>query len=156
MKNELVYLLLREKIPIKEIIDKILDEKEIIERRETLKFHIERWEIISSKYFKGIQGRIPEIFKKKYNYYSYVLDGGKNYKYEKDRNSEFYNYTGISYQCRDLVLSVITDGELYMFNTILDKEKMYWTKYNDRIYSELSRKIMNLYKKIILFMRWWF
>lgn len=140
-----IYLLLREKIPIREIINQILDEKEKIERRESLEYHIERWEKISYKYFRGIQGRIPEIFTKKYNYYSYVLDGGKSYRYEKDRNSEFYDYTGISYQCRNLLLSVITDGELYMFNTILDKEKMYWTRYNDHIYSELSRKIMGLY-----------
>jgi hypothetical protein len=146
MENEHIYLLLREKIPIKELIWKILDEKEKIERRESLGYHIERWGKISYKYFLGIQGRIPEIFTKKYNYYSYVLDGGKSYKYEKDRNSEFYEYTGISYQCRNLLLSVITDGELYMFDTILDKEKMYWTRYNDRIYYELSRKIMGLYK----------
>lgn len=140
-----IYLLLREKIPIREIINQILDEKEKLERREALEYHVERWEKISYKYFLGIQGRIPEIFTKKYNYYSYVLDGGKSYKYEEDRNSEFYDYTGISYQCRNLLLSVITDGELYMFNKILDKEKMYWTRYNDHIYSELSRKIMGLY-----------
>lgn len=147
MKNDHIYLLLREKIPIREIINQVLDEKEKIERRESLEYHIERWEKISYKYFQGRQGvRIPEIFTKKYNYYSYVLDGGKSYKYEKDRNSEFYDYTGISYQCRNLLLSVITDGELYMYDTILDKEKMYWTRYNDHIYSELSKKIMGLYK----------
>ena len=146
MKNEHIYLLLSEKITIKELIWKILDEKGKIERREALEYHVDRWEKISYKYFLGIQGRIPEIFTKKYNYYSYVLDGGKSYKYEEDRNSEFYDYTGISYQCRNLLLSVITDGELYMFNKILDKEKMYWTRYNDHIYSELSMKIMGLYK----------
>lgn len=141
-----IYLLLSEKIPIKELIWKILDEKEKVERGEALEYHVDRWEKISYKYFRGIQGRIPEIFTKKYNYYSYVLDGGKSYRYEKDRYPEFYEYTGISYQCRKLLLSVITDGELYMFNKILDKEKMYWTRYNDHIYSELSRKIMGLYK----------
>jgi hypothetical protein len=146
MSNTEIYLLLREKIPIREIINQILDEKEKIERRESLEYHIERWETISSKYFHGIQGRIPEIFTKKYNYYSYILDGGESYRYEKDRYPEFYDYTGISYQCRNLLLSVITDGELDMFPSTLDEKKMHWTRYNDRIYSELSRKIMGLYK----------
>ena len=147
MKNEYIYLLLREKIPIREILIKIIDENEKIERRESLEYHIDRWEIISSKYFRSFE-RSP------YNYYSYVLDGGKSYKYEKDRNSDFYDYTGISYQCRDLLLSTIKDeslefdeGKNIMIDDkrILDKEKMNWLKYNDNIYSILSNKILSAF-----------
>jgi len=100
MKNEYIYLLLREKIQIKEIINKILNEKEKIERKEALEYHNNRWEIISSKYFRSFE-RSPYTIQ--YNYYSYVLDGGRSYRYEKDRNCDFYDYTGISYQCRDLL-----------------------------------------------------
>ena len=153
MKNEMIYLLLREKIPIKEIIHKILDEKEKIERKEALEYHIDMWELISSKYFRSFE-RSP--YTMTYNYYSYVLDGGKSYKYEKDRNCEFYDYTGISYQCRDLLLTTIKDESLD-FNEditflekdtkkILDEQKMSWLRYNDNIYSILSKKIQSAFK----------
>jgi len=151
MKNEIIYLLLRVKIPIKEIINKILDEKEKIERKEALEYHIDMWELISSKYFRSFE-RSP--YTMTYNYYSYVLDGGKSYKYEKDRNCEFYDYTGISYQCRDLLLTTIKDESLYCnediikidTKKILDKRKMGWLKYNDKIYSILSKKIESAFK----------
>jgi hypothetical protein len=150
MKNVTIYLLLREKIPIKEIINKILDEKDRTERREALEYHVDQWDIISSKYFRSFE-RSP--YTVQYNYYSYVLDGGKSYKYEKDRNSEFYNYAGISYQCRDLLLSTIKDESIEFdrkdmiidSKRILDKEKMDWLKYNDKIYSILSKKIMSAF-----------
>ena len=152
MKNEIIYLLLREKIPIKEIIHKILDEKEKIERKEALEYHIDMWGLISSKYFRSFE-RSP--YTMTYNYYSYVLDGGKSYKYEKDRNCEFYDYTGISYQCRDLLLTTIKDESIdfdedinirIINKRILDKQKMEWMKYNDNIYSILSKKIQSAFK----------
>lgn len=152
MKNEIIYLLLREKIPIKEIIYKILDETEKIERKEALEYHIDMWGLISSKYFRSFE-RSP--YTMTYNYYSYVLDGGKSYKYEKDRNCEFYDYTGISYQCRDLLLTTIKDESIDFYEDkniriinkrILDKQKMEWMKYNDNIYSILSKKIQSAFK----------
>ena len=152
MKNEIIYLLLREKIPIKEIIHKILDEKEKIERKEALEYHIDMWGLISSKYLRSFE-RSP--YTMTYNYYSYVLDGGKSYKYEKDRNCEFYDYTGISYQCRDLLLTTIKDESIdfdedinirIINKRILDKQKMEWMKYNDNIYSILSKKIQSAFK----------
>ena len=148
----MIYLLLREKIPIKEIIHKILDEKEKIERKEALEYHIDMWGLISSKYFRSFE-RSP--YTMTYNYYSYVLDGGKSYKYEKDRNCEFYDYTGISYQCRDLLLTTIKDESIdfdedinirIINKRILDKQKMEWMKYNDNIYSILSKKIQSAFK----------
>ena len=152
MKNEIIYLLLREKIPIKEIIYKILDEKERIERKEALEYHNDMWELISSKYFRSFE-RSP--YTMTYNYYSYVLDGGKSYKYEKDRNCEFYDYTGISYQCRDLLLTTIKDESIdfdedinirIINKKILDEQKMSWLRYNDNIYSILSKKIQSAFK----------
>ncbi len=151
MKNETIHLLLREKIPIREIVIKILDEKEKIEIKEALEYHIEQWELISTKYFRSFE-RSPNTIQ--YNYYSYVLDGGRNYKYEKDRNCEFYDYTGISYQCRDLLLSTIKDESIefedinirIINKRILDKQKMDWIKYNDNIFSILSKKIQSAFK----------
>lgn len=149
MKNEYIYLLLREKIQVKEIINKILDEKEKIERKEALEYHNNQWKIISSKYFRSFE-RSPYTIQ--YNYYSYVLDGGKSYKYEKDRNCDFYDYTGISYQCRDLLLTTIKDERIEFDEDmiiddkrILDKEKIDWLKYNDKIYSILSKKILSAF-----------
>ena len=151
MKNEYIYLLLREKIQIKEIINKILNEKEKIERKEALEYHNNRWEIISSKYFRSFE-RSPYTIQ--YNYYSYVLDGGRSYRYEKDRNCDFYDYTGISYQCRDLLLTTIKDESLEFDEEkdmiiddkcILNKEKIDWLRYNDKIYSILSKKILSAF-----------
>jgi len=148
-----LYLLLKEKICIKEIILKIMDEKKKIEEKEAYEYHVDMWETISSKYFRSFE-RSPYTIE--YNYYSYVLDGGKSYKYEKDINCEFYDYTGISYQCRDLLLTAIKDEQIEFENDnyrrldkkrILDKEKMDWMRYNDNIYSILSKKIESSFNK---------
>lgn len=150
MKNETIYLLLKEIIPIREIVLEILKIHNETEKREALEYHVDQWDIISSKYFSSFE-RSP--YSMDYNYYSYVLDGGKSYKYEKDRNSDFYDYTGISYQSRDLLLSTIKDESIEFdkkdmiidSKCILDKEKMDWMRYNDNCYSILSKKIMSAF-----------
>ena len=127
-----------------------MNKKDKIEKKESLEYHVDMWELISSKYFRSFEKSPYTI---KYNYYSYVLDGGKSYKYEKDRNCDFYDYTGISYQCRDLLLSTIKDESIEFEDKdiiindkrILDKEKMDWLRYNDNIYSILSKKIASTF-----------
>jgi len=141
----LICFVVKEKISIPEIVFKILDMKHEIERREALEYHIERWETISSNYFRSFEA---SPFTNKHNYYSYILDGGKSYIYETDPNNEYYKETGVSYQGRDLLLSTIRDSnDIFQDVDILDTEKIKLMRYNDKYYGELSRRIMELYKQ---------
>ena len=54
IKDEEISLLLLTLIPINDICMDIIDLKNNIERTETLNYHMERWETISSKYFPNI------------------------------------------------------------------------------------------------------
>ncbi len=92
-------------ISIVEIRNKIINYKTIKEKKEALEYHSERWETISSKYFRSFE--ITNHSNNNRLYYSYVLDN-KYYVSEADRNLDFYNETGISYQVRDLLLDLIS------------------------------------------------
>ena len=52
IQDEEIALLLSTFIPINDICKYIIDLKNNIERTETLNYHMERWETISSKYFQ--------------------------------------------------------------------------------------------------------
>ena len=142
-KYNLLLFLIRDPYLSKYIID--LTEK--IEKDEALEYHIERWETISGKYFICQETLDFTGYRK---HYSYVIDS-KKYIFEKDRIMDFYNETGISFQNRDLLLSVIKtkkdmeiDGDIEIHGNNLSPEVKYWRKYNDNIYGELSRKINSL------------
>lgn len=144
MRNKEIYYLLLLKIGDPYLSKYIVEVVDKIEKKEALDYHSERWETISGKYFRS-QELSP--FNGNKNYYSYVLDS-KDYIFEKDRIMEFYNETGISFQSRDLLLSVIKtkkdmelDGDIEIHDNNLSSEVKYWRKYNDNIYGILSRKI---------------
>ena len=65
-------MILSRKLYIPEIIHKIIQWKHKLEDKDTSNFHIERWETISSKYFRS--------FEKISNPYSYV------------HNNKYYNF----------------------------------------------------------------
>lgn len=144
MRNKEIYYLLLLKIGDPYLSKYIVELVNKIEKKEALDYHIERWQTISGKYFRS-QELSP--FTGSLNYYSYVLDS-KDYIFEKDRIMEFYNETGISFQIRDLLLSVIKtkkdmeiDDDIEIHDNNLSSEVKYWRKYNDNIYGILSRKI---------------
>ena len=103
---------------------------------EALDYHIERWETISSKYFKSFETEGATMKRP----YSYVVNSVK-YICEADRDLSFYYETGISYQVRDLLLMIIKDPDKTNEN-ILDQEKLHWMEHDDQLYSKLSKKIM--------------
>ena len=83
------------------------------------------------------------------NPYSYVLDS-KKYIYEKDRNMSYFHQTGVSYQCRELLLETIRNealewgdtfgtGDKYIDN--LTGESKEWREINDKMYGVLSQLI---------------
>ena len=147
MRNKEIYDLLLLKLGDPYLSKYIIEIKEKIEKKEALDYHIERWETISGKYFRS-----QELFTGDKKYYSYVLDS-KDYIFEKDRIMEFYYETGISFQNRDLLLSVIKtkkdmeiDDDIEIHESNLSREVKYWREYNDNIYGILSNKIYKIMK----------
>ena len=142
-----IYLLLTTKLPVKDIVLKILKDVKSIEEKETFEYHLERWETIAGSFFRSIE-RSP--FTGEPNPYSYVLDS-KKYIYEKDRNMSYFNETGVSYQCRDLLLDTIRNEALGWTGTSLELPDIYidnltgeskeWREYNDKMYGVLSQLI---------------
>ena len=107
----------------------ILDIKNIIEKKETLNYHINRWNKISGHFYK--------VRDTNYNKYSYILHSFHKpneieYIIKKDHILDFYKNTGLSYQCIELIHELIK---------ISDDKK--WLKEDDKKYSILSTKIMN-------------
>ena len=142
--DQQISLLLSQFIPIEPIRYKIIQMKNKKEKKEALEYHIERWETISSKYFRSLE--------KISNPYSYVLDS-KYYICEKDKCLDFYNETGISYQIRGLLLEILNCAfefetvENPPSNHILNCTWYEWRKEDDKIYSILSEEIMKKFKE---------
>ena len=120
-----ILLILNRLNPIQEINESILFLKKEIEKKETFDYHIHLYENISLKY--------NECLKTKFPLYSWI-GNGKSYITEKDRNLKFFNYTGISFQVRDIILDLIKN------------ENYKWRIYDDKMYCILARKI---YEKMI-------
>ena len=142
--DQQISLLLSQFIPIEPIRYKIIYLKDQIEKQEALKYHTERWETISSKYFRSLEKTAKP--------YSYVIDS-KYYISEKDRCLDFYNETGISYQVRSLLLEILQCtfeiDPLYrtFSDNILNCNWYEWRKEDDKIYSILSEEIMKKFKE---------
>lgn len=98
------------------------------ESDDTLNYHIERWETISSKYFRAIESL--------YRYSSHVYFTSSNVKYisKSDFLIDYYNETGLSQQVRDMILELILKTK---------KER----KSDDFLFGKLSKRIMEIMKK---------
>jgi len=135
-RNQEILLSLSRVIPINELRYKIVAYKNKIEKKEALEYHIERWETISSGYFRAI-----EIQRGWYGRHgsSWIADDN-NFIATKDHNLDFYNETGISYQVRELLMNLLNCPDLRY--RLTRKYSLYdWIKYDDKLYGFLSRKI---------------
>lgn len=112
-------------IDIAEYIVKTLEKIEEIEKKETLEYHIDRWENIAGSYF--------EVINNNYNKFSYVLTTsiGREYHIKKDHITKFFNITGVSYQIVELVHELIKRSH--------DEQ---WLLHDDEMYSKLADNIM--------------
>jgi hypothetical protein len=137
-----ISLVLSNIIPISYLRYKIINYKNQFEKEEAFDYHTERWETISSKYFRSFERMRFTMAK---NYYSYVLEDEK-YIATKDRCLEFYNETGISYQVRDLLLDIL-DCPATQSETILNCTLYEWRAQDDKLYGILSRKITEQFKE---------
>ena len=143
-KDKLISLYLSRLIPIDIIRFKIIKYKTMLENKESLEYHIERWETISSKYFRSFEIN-------QYNQrqpYSYIHDD-IYYISLPDKNMDYYNETGISFQTRDMLLEIIsypTSVDWYKTGickrSIIKNQCIEYRKKDDERYSILSNEIM--------------
>ena len=98
MKDQKICLFLIQRLPIPDLCRLIIDYKNYLETQDNYIYHISLWENISSRFFISCETKFPT--------YSYILNG-EHYIANKDRNLEYYNYTQISYQVRNMILQLI-------------------------------------------------
>ena len=132
-RDEKIRLYLKEFIPIPEICNKIIKIKNSKENEETLKYHIDRWESIAGEHHFTRDTH--------YGKFSYIFDNSK-YIIKRDHRIYFYQMTGISYQVLELIYELIRINHENAWDFDVDDKKS-WLKEDDKLYSELSKRIMN-------------
>lgn len=137
--DEKIRLYLKVFIPIPEICNKIILLKNDSERKETLKYHIDRWETIAGEHYYTKDNHTGK--------YSYVFDN-RDYVIKIDHRLNFYQMTGISYQIVDLIHELIRINHEKAWDFQIDNKKD-WIKYDDELYSNLSNKIMIEMRRIL-------
>ena len=131
-RDEEIRLYLKVFIPIPEICSKIIKLKNSKECEETLKYHVERWETIAGEHYYTRDSHSDK--------FSYIFDPN-DYIVKIDHRLNFYQMTGISYQVVELIheLIRINHENAWDFKLVNKKD---WIKYDDELFSELSKKIM--------------
>ena len=132
-RDEIIKLYLRTLIPINEICNKIIKMKNEEEKRETLEYHVKRWETIAGEHYTTRDNH--------YGKFSYVFDNTK-YIVKRDHRLGFYQMTGISYQVLELIYELIRINNEKSWDFEID-DKEDWLKHDDALYSELSKRIMD-------------
>ena len=138
-RDETILLYLKVFIPIPEICNKIIKIKNEDEKRDTLKYHSDRWENIVGEYYYTRDNHTGK--------FSYIFDN-INYVIKPDHRRQFYNLTGVSYQIVELIHELIRILHEDSWDFEID-EKKDWLSYDDSLYSELSKKIMIEMRKIL-------
>ena len=130
--DESIRLYLKVFLPIPEICNKIIKMKNKSEYEDTLEYHNDRWTNIVGEYYYTRDTHTGK--------FSYVHDG-LNYIVKKDHRLNFYKKTGISYQIVELIHELIRILHENSWDFEID-EKKDWLRYDDSLYSELSKRIM--------------
>jgi len=131
-RDEIIRLYLKAFIPINEICNEIIKIKNEEEKRETLEYHMNRWETIAGEYYYTRDNHTGK--------FSYVFDNTK-YVIKPDHRTNFYKLTGVSYQVIELIHELIRILHENSWDFEID-DKADWLKYDDALYSELSKRIM--------------
>ena len=140
LKNdEKIRLYLKVFIPIPEICNKIIKLKNDSEYKETLKYHNDIWETIAGEHYFTRDNH--------YGKFSYIHDG-INYIVKRDHRLYFYQMTGISYQVIELIHELIRINHENSWDFEIDDKKD-WLQYDDKLYSELSKRIMIEMRRIL-------
>tara|TARA_Y100000389_G_scaffold68167_1_gene64608 strand:- start:12780 stop:13217 length:438 start_codon:yes stop_codon:yes gene_type:complete len=136
-RDGIIKLYLRTLIPINEICDKIIKMKNKEEKKETLEYHVKRWETIAGEHYLTRDNN--------YGKFSYIFDNTK-YIVKRDHRLGFYQMTGISYQVLELIHELLRINHEKSWDFEMD-DKSDWLKHDDALYSELSKRIMIEMKK---------
>tara|TARA_B100001094_G_scaffold264073_1_gene265915 strand:- start:635 stop:1081 length:447 start_codon:yes stop_codon:yes gene_type:complete len=139
-KDERIRLYLKVFIPISEICNKIIKIKNGSENKDTLKYHMDRWNAIAGEHYYTRDNH--------YGKFSYIHNGS-NYIIKPDHRLYFYQMTGISYQVIELIYELIQIRNEKTWDFEIDNKEE-WLKHDDKLYSELSKRIMNEMKQIKL------
>lgn len=133
-KDETIKLYLNKFISINEICNYIIKLKNDIEEKETLDYHLERWENIAGEHYITRDTHTGK--------FSYIFDN-KDYIIKPDHRLNFYKITGISYQIIELIHELIKIKGENEFNTYYNSNEEYkkWLKYDDNLYTLLADKI---------------
>ena len=132
-RDEIIRLYLKVFIPINEICNEIIKIKNEEEKRETLEYHMNRWETIAGEYYYTRDNHTGK--------FSYVFDNTK-YVIKPDHRTNFYKLTGVSYQVIELIHELIRILHENSWDFEID-DKADWLKYDDALYNELSKRIMD-------------
>lgn len=113
--NAQIYLLLLTKIHINNICKKIIFMKKKLEIEESILYHTERWETISSKYFRSFERlhhystNIEYDYWNKFRLYKEVTNSNDiDFIYEPDKTLNFFNETNTPYQVRGLLMDILS------------------------------------------------
>tara|TARA_B100000902_G_C26941702_1_gene731364 strand:+ start:38 stop:490 length:453 start_codon:yes stop_codon:yes gene_type:complete len=134
-RDERIRLYLKVFIPTPEICDKIIKIKNDSENKETLEYHIDRWESIAGEHYYTRDTHFDK--------FSYIYNES-NYVIKRDHRMYFYQITGISYQVLELIYELIRILNENSYDEDFEefKDKKDWLKNDDILYSILSKKIM--------------
>jgi hypothetical protein len=142
-KDENIYGILRLFINEPHICKGIIKYKKYLEEKETLNYHYNRWENIAGSHY------ILRDTHHSYNEdkFSYIFNS-EEYIVKVDHKLDFFKLTGISYQIVDLIHELIKlKNDNLIQNTFIKNYKDYLS-YDDKLYSILSKKIMEKMKKL--------
>ena len=139
--NEYILLLLKEKLNHNiDLCKLILDIKNKNENKDTLEYHVNRWETVIGEYYYTKDTH--------HGKFSYIFDNIK-YIIKPDHRLNFYKITGISYQIIELIHELIHIRNENSWDFEID-DKDDWIKYDDKLYKKLADKIMIEMKKITM------
>lgn len=118
------------------ICKSILKIKDEEERKDSQQYHQELWSLLVGLYYNCKE--LPR--------YSYVLDS-KEFIYDIDKKQEFYFFTGISFQSRELLLDTIKNDLLDLIPPVThsfeeDRKEI------DAEFGKLSKLIMDDMSKL--------
>ena len=141
--DQQILSILLDYIPIVQICNIIIDMKNTSENKETLQYHMDRWDSIALKYIKA--GERNEL-----SHHSMRFAWVSDY-YKLDDCLDFFKETGISYQIRFLVLDILKiqgGGVDWLDDNLLDQDLKKYRDCTDVLYSYITNELIKLFDKV--------
>ena len=130
-KDDLISLYLSRVIPICELREKIIIDKNKLEDKETLAYHTDRWDTIAGSHYMAHDTHMGKFS---------IIFNSEHFVVKPDHRLDFYNLTGISYQIVELIHELIKlKNKTNPWTNTTDKELLIQ---DDALYSQLATLIM--------------